>query len=51
MFLSIEFNQNQCAAILPDVWRVEYVWNILKEKLRGCANNNKEQSKNQSGKR
>ena len=41
MFLSIESNLNQCATILPDVWCVEYVWNILKEKLRGCENNRK----------
>jgi hypothetical protein len=45
MFLSIESNQNKCATILADVWRVEYVWDILKEKLRGCEYSDIEQLK------
>jgi hypothetical protein len=31
---------------LADVWSIEYLWDILKEKLRGCEYSDIEQLKN-----
>jgi hypothetical protein len=36
----------KCASKLTDVWPIEYLWDILKEKLRGCEYSDIEQLKN-----
>jgi hypothetical protein len=51
MFLSMESNQKRCATILADIWRVKYVWDTLKEKLRGCQYSDMEPLKNNIKKR
>jgi hypothetical protein len=35
-----------CAAKLGDIWLIENVWGILKEKLQGCEYSDIEQLKN-----
>jgi hypothetical protein len=37
IFYQSNLTKTKCAKILADVWRIEYVWNILKEKLQECV--------------
>jgi hypothetical protein len=45
MYLSIESNQWIAMQNLADVWPIENVWGILKEKLQGCEYKNIEDLK------